>query len=153
MVRRQRGVSLIELTITVAVMSTMLMLGAPLTQGWVNSTRAQDAQGLLAQGIAQAKALALRNAGGVGSAGAAATLCIDSTSVRVFSALPCSSTNDPEWQATLPDNVSIVDSTDEAVDCLAFNNRGLPVEGADDCPTPDNVTIGVGGKHASLPIY
>ena len=80
--QRQRGVSLIESMLAIAISGWLLVSGFPLTQGWVASTRVRDAQGVLAQGVSRAKAVALRNPGGVSGNAAAAMLCLDGGQLR-----------------------------------------------------------------------
>ncbi|THT98686.1 hypothetical protein E9531_14020 [Lampropedia puyangensis] len=57
----QRGVSLIELMVTITVMFFLLLVAVPLTASWIHSAQVGKSKGLLMQATSQAKAIALRN--------------------------------------------------------------------------------------------
>ena len=159
--RRQRGVSLIESMLAIAVSGWLLVSGFPLTQGWVASTRVRDAQGVLAQGVSRAKAVALRNPGGASGTAAATMLCLDDGQLRLFAATrspqaaaACAS-DGALWSATLPANTSVF-SGDASLRCLAFGNRAASVaasNGGASCANSTSLLISSATQHASVTIY
>ncbi|WP_411887549.1 Tfp pilus assembly protein FimT/FimU [Hydrocarboniphaga effusa] len=159
--RRQRGVSLIESMLAIAISGWLLVSGFPLTQGWVASTRVRDTQGLLAQGVSRAKAVALRNPGGVSGNAAAAMLCLDGGRLRLFaatrspqSAAACASSG-ALWSATLPASTSVF-SGDASLRCLAFSNRAASVaasSGGTACASSTSLLISSANQHASVTLY
>lgn len=75
---KQRGLTLIELMVTLVVMAFLLLLGVSLGGDWVNGARTQQARSDLEQGWGVAKALALRNpCQSVGEKVPAATLTME----------------------------------------------------------------------------
>ncbi|MDH1767668.1 prepilin-type N-terminal cleavage/methylation domain-containing protein [Comamonas aquatica] len=58
---KQRGLTLIELMVTLVIMAFLLLVGISLGGDWVNGARTQQARSDLEQGWGVAKALALRN--------------------------------------------------------------------------------------------
>lgn len=74
----QLGLTLIELMVTLVVMTFLLLLGVSLGGDWVNGARTQQARSDLEQGWGVAKALALRNpCQSIGEDVPAATLTIE----------------------------------------------------------------------------
>ncbi|TWI52771.1 prepilin-type N-terminal cleavage/methylation domain-containing protein [Pseudomonas duriflava] len=161
MVRRAKGFTLIELMVTIAVLSILMMAGIPLTQGWVNSAHQRDAASVMQQGIARAKAVALRNPAGVaGTDKAAVLLCrSDATLVLVRpensqKALDCAQSADAQvlWSGTLPKQVDIVANNKRFL-CLALDNQALPVKSDQahtECSTA-NPVVKI-GREDDLPI-
>jgi prepilin-type N-terminal cleavage/methylation domain-containing protein len=161
MVNSVKGFTLIELMVTLAVMSILLMAGVPLTQGWINSAHQRDAASVIQQGIARAKAMALRNpAGVIGSDKPAALLCRnDSTLVLAQpasnqNAFNCSQVGSAQivWSSALPKQVT-VESDDKAFQCVALDNRALPFQSSQaglNCATVDLAVKA--GREDALPI-
>src|SRR5690554_3381020 len=103
----QRGFSLVELMIVLALLGFLLMLAVPLTNSWSASAKLRDAENLLQQGVGRSKALAQRNTLGVTGNQAAAHLCLDSTTAKI-ELYPADSCNGSViWSAQLPAGVSI----------------------------------------------
>ncbi|MBD8495544.1 prepilin-type N-terminal cleavage/methylation domain-containing protein [Pseudomonas syringae] len=149
--KRNRGFTLIELMITLAVFSLMVTMGAQLTRSWVDSARQRDVAGLLKQGISRAKATALRNPGGALNSWPAAALCRSGQVLKLYSvtdqaSINCASTSNILWQASLPGAATIqAGGTD--ISCVAFNSRGLPVNGSASCTT-STISVTVGNESA-----
>lgn len=144
--KRQRGFSLIELMVTLAVLGILLVVGVPLTKAWSDSAYQREAAGLLQQGVSRAKATALRNEGGVQSSAPAAVLCYSNQVLKLFTltkgqSIDCSSTSDSLWSATLPGTTG-VKSQGNNFTCVAFDNRGLVVTGTACSTTTLQVTVG-----------
>lgn len=159
--QNQFGVSLIESMLAITISGWLLVSGFPLTQNWVASTRVRDAQGLLAQGVSRAKAVALRNPGGVAGNAAAAMLCIDSGQLRLFaatrspqSAAACASSG-ALWSANLPASTRVF-SGDTSLRCLAFSNRAGSISASSsgsNCATSTSLLISSATQHASVTFY
>ncbi len=58
---RHTGFTLIELMVTIAIMTILMLLAIPLTMSWVNSAQVGETKSLLMQGFGHAKSVALRN--------------------------------------------------------------------------------------------
>lgn len=160
--KRTAGFSLIEAMITLTIASLLLVSGAPFTQRWVASARVHNAQTLLEQGVARAKAVALRNPGGMQANEAATVLCLRDNRLLLFAATrsPQTSarcaTSNALWSADLPTSTTVMDSTDNAMDCLAFNNRGASTASgsvADDCSSSTSLQISSSGEHVSVTLH
>ncbi|SBV36886.1 conserved exported hypothetical protein [uncultured Stenotrophomonas sp.] len=156
--KRATGFTLIELMVTVAIMAVLALAGMPFARSWMESNRQMQVRNLLWEGIAQSRAVALRNPGGT-AAGPAARLertgagvlrvtCVDGIAPD-GAATPCVPDPDanPErvlWKsavlpgggtstlqlATAGNVISPADWT-----CVAFDNRGHRVTTGADCVT------------------
>ncbi len=160
---QQRGFSLIESMTAITLSGLLFASGVPLTSSWVSSARVRDAQGLMTQGVARARALALRNPGGVTGTATAAMLCLSGGNLRLIAAsrspqtaASCSATA-ALWSARLPASASVT-AGGSALGCLAFNNRGVAVNpaaasGSDSCPTSTSVVIASSSQNVALTLY
>ncbi len=144
MVVRQRGFSLIELGITLAVMAVLMGAAAPFTMSWVKSTRIADAKAKLQQAYDLSKALAQRNAVGAHAPDPAAgvkldgdTLLVCSGDPSVPSACAAGGASKVMWRTTLPVNTTISFGSSQV---LGFDNTGLPLASTD-------FNIESGGQH------
>ncbi|NKF21178.1 pilus assembly FimT family protein [Solimonas marina] len=146
---QDRGFSLIEMMVVIAIISMLTMLGVPLTSNWVASAQLRETQAALAQGIARAKAISLRNPGAVGDDVAAAILCRSNDQLRLITAADadgatCSDTT--QWSAALSTQTTI-EAGGGAFSCVAFDNRGLTLNpsvagsGSDHCLTSLDFTL------------
>ena len=61
MVKRQAGLSLIELMVTVAIIGMLAVVTVPFTSVWLDEAAVNNARSQLHRAHAQAKAVALRN--------------------------------------------------------------------------------------------
>lgn len=159
---RARGYSLVELMLTLAVAGLLLVSAGQLTHGWIASARVHEALAVMSQGVSRAKAIALRNPGGVSGAAAAAILCVSGNTVRLFAA-----TRSPQaaahcqgsgglWTAQLHGSAQVV-VNGAALSCLAFSNRALPLNpastgGSDACPVASSALITAADLNATLAI-
>ena len=135
--RAASGFTLIELLVTLAILAVLALAAVPLTVDWVHSARTLEARGLLLQGYAAAKAVALRNpcAAPADDGAAALQASPDGTTVTLrVTADECSYLQDHpnrQWSAPLPGGVALtLDGTlldaDSTPLTLELNNRGLP---------------------------
>ena len=164
--RRPCGFSLIELMITVALVAVLAVAAMPFAQSWMDGNRQLQVRSQLLMGVAQARALALRNPNGFistsGTPQESARLYYD-TSSRTFRVAgrqaddtwpgPADDAVVP-WQSSAPTgNVSLLlASTETAFACVAFDTRGR-LFGTGTCALPTGVRQ-VAVKVGSLePLY
>ena len=170
--RRPCGFSLIELMITVALVAVLAVAAMPFAQSWMDGNRQLQVHSRLLMGVAQARALALRNRNNFistsGTPQESARLYYD-TSSRTFRVAgrkaigtgPADDAvepwqDDPEvpWQSSAPTgNFSLLlASTETAFACVAFDTRGR-LFGTGTCALPTGVRQ-VAVKVGSLePLY
>ena len=75
----QTGFTLIELMITIALFSILLMLGSSLTRTWVDRSQVNSALTTFKTAVTQAKASALRNTNNQLISNSSVSVCLDST--------------------------------------------------------------------------
>lgn len=148
---QRHGFSLIELMVTLAVMSILALLGTALTQSWSSSNQLQLGKNLLTQGAAHAKSLALRNGAGSNSNVVAAFLVLKDNTLCVLNgtATSLSCSNSPVWQTQLSVSTSINSATAQ---CIGWNSMGIPdtaTLGGTACTTTLSYTISSGGQSAT----
>ena len=162
--RRPCGFSLIELMITVALVAVLAVAAMPFAQSWMDGNRQLQVRSRLLMGVAQARALALRNPNGFistsGTPQESARLYYDTSSrtFRVAGRKDDGTWPGPEddvpWQSSAPTgNVSLLlASTETAFACVAFDTRGR-LFGTGTCALPTGVRQ-VAVKVGSLePLY
>lgn len=169
----QRGFSLIELLVVLALLAFLLMLAVPFASTWGDKTKLQDAAQLLQQGIGRTKALALRNKTGMTNDQAAAKLCLknneDNDRLELYQA---EKTNNIEpnkpakcysadqelvWQANLPNKVSlkikdIKSNKTTPFICIAMNSRSLQIDltDSDNCQKGSEYILSIGGESETV---
>ena len=162
--RRPCGFSLIELMITVALVAVLAVAAMPFAQSWMDGNRQLQVRSRLLMGVAQARALALRNPNKFistsGTPQESARLYYD-TSSRTFRVAGRKDdgtwpgpADEVPWQSSAPTgNVSLLlASTETAFACVAFDTRGR-LFGTGTCALPTGVRQ-VAVKVGSLePLY
>ena len=162
--RRPCGFSLIELMITVALVAVLAVAAMPFAQSWMDGNRQLQVRSRLLMGVAQARALALRNPNKFistsGTPQESARLYYD-TSSRTFRVAGRKDdgtwpgpADEVPWQSFAPTgNVSLLlASTETAFACVAFDTRGR-LFGTGTCALPAGVRQ-VAVKVGSLePLY
>ncbi len=158
-VKFERGFSLVELMIILAITALLATAAAPLTSGWVRDAELTEVRGSLTQAFGRAKAASLRNFRGAQSNAPVAAICLANNTVTVREG---TSTNAPScsantgtlvWQNPLDSNVTIT-SSGSAVSCLCFDNRGLLTNNAcASCSTAGTLTLTAGSQNDTLTIY
>lgn len=134
---RLRGFTLIELLVTLAVLAVLALAAVPLTVDWIHRARTLEARGLLLQGYAAAKAVALRNpcAMPLDAADGAAALQASTDGTTVTLRVTADGCNylqahpNRQWSALLPGGVALtLDGTllDVATTPLTLALGGLP---------------------------
>lgn len=125
MVKHQKGVSFIELLITVVILSILAAKAVPLGRAWMANTDITSAEKALVQALGKARNEALQNPEGViGATTAAATLKFNS-STKEISVENAKATPVVIWKAKIPATASI--SFSGATGCattVPFNNNG-----------------------------
>ena len=145
----QRAFTLVELMVSLAIMSVVLMASAPYLSDWTYSRQIKDAQSKLLGGYGLAKALALRNPEAAqGNAAAAGLKVVTGSSDRSLyvcrgdpGSANCGATNPTGvvvWRADFPAAIDLKLGTSSwavanpsvtASAALAINNRGAPIGG------------------------
>lgn len=141
----RRGLSLIELVVSLGISAALLLAVAPLMPQWTRGAQTVDARAKLAQAYSTAKALALRNPLGVAEtdasnnpvAAAGVRVELSGTNHLLFActgsptAATCGASGaNVVWRADFPSTVAIVlAGTTVATGTPAtvtLNNRGVP---------------------------
>lgn len=126
--RLTRGMSLIELMVTVALMAFLLLVSLPLTKAWVDSAKQREAADVLAEGLGRAKALAMRNPAGIEDAAKpSAFVCLSASTVavaRIDLSGACGK-GQLAWTGTIPGQVAVKLPDHSGFQCVAYNARGL----------------------------
>ena len=124
MVKHQKGVSFIELLITVVILSILAAKAVPLGRAWMANTDITSAEKALVQALGKARNEALQNPEGViGATTAAATLKINNTSKEI-TVENAKATPVVIWKAKIPAPVTISLSPTGCTTTLEFNNNG-----------------------------
>jgi len=164
-----RGVTLIELVITLGIAAMLMLVGLPLTADWIDGSRQMHARAQVTEAVAQARALALRNPGALaaGVPGGVARLELvtqdgsQRLQVRVRDA-DGSWRPAPEWQADLPRHrdmalkltgiggfadLASFRADGNTFSCVAFDSHGHRTD-APGCAlaTQERIAIGTGNQ-------
>jgi|GEM_PF-1219132 len=156
--QQQAGLSLVELMVTVAIVSILSLAGLSFTGGWVNSNRVLDGQAVLQHAYSRSKAMAIRNEFGMTESRSAAAICFVDNVLSLHSAsnlsqAACSGTQ--VWSATLPNSISMqIPGSDFS--CMCLSNKASvtnQVEAGQDCSacaTTNIVKVSAGGESADV---
>ncbi len=142
----QRGVSVIEMMVTVAIMMLLAMAVAPFSVAWGNQAAVRQTHSLLNQAMSQMKSTALRNPTAA-SATAAAVLVSIPGKLCVREGLPgaldCSVFN---WSAVPPAAIKLNGANSQ---CIALDSAGLALSatvGGVACGTAMSFNIAKGSE-------
>ena len=140
--RLQQAYTLVELMITLTIMSFLLLACAPFLADWTYSSQVKDAQSKLLAGYGLAKALALRNPNAAQSNQTAAGIKVVTgaslSTVYVCKGDPslsgCASSGANKlWSADFPSAVALTlggsSVTASSSVTVSLNNRGVPTTG------------------------
>lgn len=142
--RTRHGFTLIELMITITVLSILLLMGSNLTRAWIDRSQVNNTITIVKNTMSQAKTAALRNPQNSLSNAPSVSVCLDSSNTlhivraNVANTTPCnlSSTSNSLLQSVaLADGVSIKHGA-VLFACLSFNSRGMITANTDpNCST------------------
>ena len=142
MVKKQNGITLIELLITVALIGIVAATIMPLGQAWMANTNINKAEKLLSDALAKARNEALRNPNGaIGATTKAASLTINNTTKNIAVK---NSSDTVIWQSTLPASVTITLSP--TCSDLQLNNNGQNLSACTDYTITANGGTNATGK-------
>lgn len=136
------GFTLIELIITIAVLSILLMAGTALTRSWVDRSQVNSALATFKTAVYQAKASALRNTNNQPLNNSAVTVCFDSTNSTLNIIRTAVNSNDvctvPAGSPPSSDNILLrtmplskdvfIQQGSTSFECLSFNSAGILVK-------------------------
>lgn len=154
----QKGLSLIELMVAIAVFSILAMAGAAFTGSWSNSNRVYDAENQIYQGFSLAKAQALRNEFAIVDGKAAATLCLTDATLSVHiatSTAPASCATPSIWSNQLNDLLTVT-ANGAAFACVCLSSKGRLTQVGSDCAActlASNVNIRSGSENKDVSLY
>lgn len=152
----QSGFTLIELMITITVMTIVLFMGSSLTSAWIDQSQVNNATSSIQSAISQAKALALRNTNNTPLTAAAASACLTSTSsqnvIKVVRG-ECASATASVQEMPISNRITIKEdpNSSDQITCISFNSIGVvvPVSG---CLTSSNPTLTIGKNNETATI-
>jgi type IV fimbrial biogenesis protein FimT len=120
MVKRQLGLTLIELLITISLIGFFVVAVMPFTQAWTANAEISKSEKFLLEALAKARNEALRNTNGVvGASTMAAKVSFDNSTKEI---LVKNSANVITWKSVVPALVSINFSPD-CSNTVQFNNN------------------------------
>lgn len=136
----QRGFTLIELMITIAVLALLLFIGSALTSAWIDRSQVNNGLSSLKNAVSQAKSAALRNTNDQPTEHPAASVCFDNqnntinvvratqftTNACLVSANSTPTQNYVLQSFTLAKGIELKENSID-FECLAFNSSGVLV--------------------------
>lgn len=132
-IKSQTGFTLIELMITITVLSILIFIGSSLTTSWIDRSQVNSTATQFKNAVSTAKVAAVRNPNSIALNATAVTVCIDSNTktlnvIRLASptATLCSSSapNTLLQQVQLPAGIRILQGN-ATLQCLRFNADGM----------------------------
>ena len=152
-VKRQLGVTLIELMITTAIMAAMSLVSMAFGTGWVTENRLIEAENQLVVAFDKAKSTALRNRYGKVGGSAASTVCLSNQIISVHeatSAAAASCATTAIWQADLHERIS-VSAGGTSLSCLCVTSKAeLTATGCGSCATTTSLNLTMGNDNVSI---
>lgn len=160
------GFTLIEVMVTVSLMSILFFVGMPLTKGWTTNTEVTSSKGVLTQAIGRAKSLAARNQMGVDSGNAASAICFTTdkkvqvryatTSATTTVNCAASNTSTLDWSAPISANLTF-NVSNTALSCICFDSKAQIIttaSGCTSCAASTAITISATGiENETVSIY
>ncbi|MBZ8141737.1 hypothetical protein CLD22_17750 [Rubrivivax gelatinosus] len=140
--RRQRGLTLVEMMIALALMAMLALMVAQLGSSWTDNARLTRVQALFQQAYDSTKSAALQNNLARARGEGAASLCIAAGSFSVVLGDDCSA--HPIWSFA-HDAGTGVELADGST-CIALDSAGIAVP-ATDCSTDLRYSITTGSAH------
>ncbi|SHG94593.1 pilus assembly FimT family protein [Ferrimonas marina] len=153
MVRGSAGLTLVELMVVIALIMLLMLLSAPIGATWMDQVRVKQGMDNFNAALDQARALALRNPGGVVGDAPAVGLRLDGATLGFCTLTQeqdeCLAAN-LEWQVTMPNGV-LIQSDGQALTSLELNSFGLVMAANGSTPTAE-LTLSKGNISDSIDI-
>lgn len=146
----QRGITLIEMMVVVALVGILAVMAIQFGSGWTNNARVTQTQAALQHAYSSAKSAALQNPLGVSGDDVSASLCVGTGRVTVVTGSNC--TAKAIWSELLPNGAAARIGSDGKATCVALNNTGLPVDAAG-CTTDSAYSAVAGEIHVEKNLY
>lgn len=155
--KQSRGISMIEMLVTIAISAILLGISIPLGSFWIESASLSSTKGEISHGIGKAIATSLRNEQAIDRNEPAAALCLSNTNQLTVlqasaSELPnCAlGTGTSVWTSSIPERVMIKENGTN-INCLCFNIYGLlTTTNCPGCATEPVLDISIGDRQATL---
>ena len=129
-----RGFSLVELMVTLAIVALLALMAMPFSTRWMDSDRQLQARGTLTEGVGQARALSLRNPGGIAHGSPAACLRLATDNVLEVARLAVGEAcadGAVVWNGRLNSSIVLREpGTGTPFQCVAFDSRGTYADSA-----------------------
>lgn len=127
---KQRGFTLVEVLIVIAIIAVIIFIAAPLSGGWLRDANLLTAEAQLTEAIGRAKAASLRNSSAATGDNPVTAVCRSNgnlLTVREGTAAAAPSCSTPAgtqvWQAQIDTKVT-VQVSGSTLSCLCFANKG-----------------------------
>jgi prepilin-type N-terminal cleavage/methylation domain-containing protein len=127
MVKKNKGVTLIELMVGIAIIAILLAAGTPLAIGWINSSKMQQTVSVIKQGMTIAKSKSLQNPSAAKGNELSSVLIAKDAELCVYDKKPASmacNLTGVVWKATTPGTFLLNGANPQ---CIALNNAGMAV--------------------------
>ena len=147
---KQKGVSLIELMVTITILGILVMLGTSLTSLWSKQAELDKASMSLKSAMGLAKATAIRNEYAISSTLVASQICFDKDSKHLYvhKASPSGSASCSSpivFDYPLNSAIDINNANTTSFKCFAFNPFGqVTTEITNNCKTNLSLTVSNG---------
>ncbi|GAA4999763.1 hypothetical protein GCM10023206_00930 [Acinetobacter puyangensis] len=154
-VNMQRGFSLIELMITIAIMGILVVAGTALTAQWSKQAELDKAIWSLQSAISLARATAIRNQYAKDAESVTGQVCFNNTD-KVLTIREATDTGVASCTSTiiysypLSQNIEIKKADNiTSFTCFAFDSRAKSIAGTESCPTSLTLNISNGTLNES----
>lgn len=148
---KHQGFTLIELMITIALLSFILMIGSSLTRSWVDQSQVNSAINTVQDAVSQTKAIAIRNTNNTTMQQASASMCIYDQSIKiVYGICPSLEPSNAIQSFAISSGITIKQGNDPLF-CMDFNYVGVLVP-ASSCTTTSTPTLTIGKNNESAEI-
>lgn len=156
----QNGFTLIELMITITILTILLFVGSSLTRSWIDQSQVNNAISSVQNAIFQAKTKAIRNKNNTTFNEAAASVCIypwqkpsqpnPKTVVKVVHGSCPHDEPEDALQSFELSNITIMQGA-TSLNCLDFNYVGVLISGST-CSNTSNPTLTIGKNNETATI-
>lgn len=145
-----RGLTLIELLVTLVVFLAILAASLALGKGWLDANNVTKGQGLVQQGYSIAKTYAMQNPNAQTGDSPAAMLCLSGGVFSVYLGGACSGA--AVWTGAMPSNTTVTANA-ATPSCFAFTNQGRSTAGGASCSTATSYTVTSGSSNVTKSFF